>query len=132
MRIQGNMNAEFGSGSRVRSWGWVLLLALIVSVSAFKAQAGAPQQHKPAPLASFQCWLGVIGNQGAQDAVLLAKDFADPATLSVPVRPGVVKTAKPAAQRLSAQRMTHMLGTAGCLMLPGWRLRLTTLSLLAR
>lgn len=132
------MNAEMSSGSRVRSWCWVLLLAVIVSATTYPAQAGAPQQHKSG-LAPFQCWLGVVGNQGsasfAHDAVLLCKDFADPGTLQVPNSCVQAAIQPVKAQVKSARLMPErikMLGQAGCLMLPGWRLRLTTLSLLAR
>lgn len=127
------MNTQVGSGSRVHPRWWVVLLVIVCVVSV--APAGAPQQKNPAPLAPFQSWTRILAPAASTEAIMVmqTKDFADPGTLQVPppFRPVSSRPAQPQPARISQDTVTKAIGTAGCLLLPGWRLRLTTLSLLA-
>lgn len=127
------MNTRVGSGSRVQPRWWVALLVVIVSVIP-ATQAGAPRQNRE-PLAPFQSWTRILAPAASTEAILVmrTKDFADPGTLQVPPPFSPVSSApvQPRPARISQEDVTKAIGTAGCMLLPGWRLRLTTLSLLA-
>lgn len=127
------MNTRVSSGSRPRARWWVALLVMLVSVIP-ATQAGAPQQNRE-PLAPFQSWTRILAPAASTEAILVmrTKDFADPGTLQVPppFRPAASSPAPSRPARISSEDVSKALGTAGCMLLPGWRLRLTTLSLLA-
>ncbi|MCE5229481.1 hypothetical protein LLG95_07780 [bacterium] len=131
------MDAELGSGSRFLPRWWVVLLALVSMIPAVQAGPGTAQKREaPSP---FQCWMRILSNPTAAetiavDAVLKCVDFADPGTLQVPTQASIGSRpapAKPQPAGLSSEKVNQVIGTAGCMLLPSWRLRLTTLSLMA-
>lgn len=127
------MNAQVGSGSRVHPRWWVVLLVIACVIPA--GNAGPPQQKAPTALAPFQSWTRILAPAASTEAVVImqTKDLADPGTLQVPppFRPMASSAPKPQPARISSDHVTKAISTAGCMLLPGWRLRLTTLSLLA-